>query len=61
MAALRFSGFQKVFNFFSYTRISYPFNSEARHASPAVQIAAPSRIKSFAKNCPGIGDGNGKP
>lgn len=59
MATLRFSGFQKVFNFFSYARSS--FNSEARHASPAVQIAAPSKIISFAKNCPGIGDGNGKP
>ncbi len=33
----------------------------ARKASPAVQIAAPNIIKSFAKNCPGIGDGNGKP
>ncbi|MDQ6656414.1 MAG: glycosyltransferase 87 family protein [Verrucomicrobiota bacterium] len=33
----------------------------ARNASPAVQIAAPRRSRSLARNCPGIGDKNGKP
>lgn len=33
----------------------------ARKASPADQTAIPNNAKSLAMNCPGIGEGNGKP
>ncbi len=36
-------------------------NLEAFRASPAAHVAAPNNKRSLARNCPGMGDKNGKP